>query len=61
MPPAPNAKAARKPAILEHNGNRLAFLGANQWGPASYFNGLGQQVSEWAGPDAPAQPGLTAT
>jgi poly-gamma-glutamate synthesis protein (capsule biosynthesis protein) len=48
-----NAEAARKPAILEHNGNRLAFLGANQWGPASYINGLGQQVSEWAGPDTP--------
>ena len=48
-----DAEAARKPAILEHNGNRLAFLGANQWGPASYINGLGQQVSEWAGPDTP--------
>ena len=48
-----NAEAARKPAILEHNGNRLAFLGANQWGPESYINGLGQQVSEWAGPDTP--------
>jgi len=48
-----NAEAARKPAILEHNGNRLAFLGANQWGPASYINGLGQQVSEWAGSDTP--------
>jgi hypothetical protein len=45
--------AARQPLILEHNGNRLAFLGANQWGPESYVNGLGQQVSEWAGPDSP--------
>ena len=48
-----NEDAARQPAILEHNGNRLAFLGANQWGPESYVNGLGQQVSEWAGPDTP--------
>jgi hypothetical protein len=46
-------QAARQPLILEHNGNRLAFLGANQWGPESYVNGLGQQVSEWAGPDNP--------
>ncbi len=46
-------EAARQPLILEHNGNRLAFLGANQWGPESYVNGLGQQVSEWAGPDNP--------
>lgn len=45
--------AARRPAILQHNGNTLAFLGANQWGPESYINGLGQQVSEWAGPDNP--------
>jgi poly-gamma-glutamate synthesis protein (capsule biosynthesis protein) len=49
----PDEAAAREPAILEHNGNRLAFLGANQWGPESYINGLGQQVSEWAGPDTP--------
>ncbi len=48
-----NEAAARQPAILEHNGNRLAFLGANQWGPKSYINGLGQEVSEWAGPDTP--------
>ena len=48
-----NDVAARQPLILEHNGNRLAFLGANQWGPESYVNGLGQQVSEWAGPDNP--------
>jgi hypothetical protein len=48
-----NDQAARQPLILEHNGNKLAFLGANQWGPESYVNGLGQQVSEWAGPDNP--------
>jgi poly-gamma-glutamate synthesis protein (capsule biosynthesis protein) len=48
-----NEEAARRPAILEHNGNRLAFLGANQWGPESYVNGLGQVVSEWAGADTP--------
>lgn len=28
---------ARKPLILEHNGNRLAFLGANSFGPQSYW------------------------
>jgi Bacterial capsule synthesis protein PGA_cap len=45
--------AARVPLILEHNGNRLAFLGANQFGPAEYEpNGPGP-VSAWAGPDNP--------
>ena len=48
-----NAEAAREPVILEHNGNRLGFLGANQWGPEWYINGLGEQVSAWAGPDNP--------
>ncbi|MBK8046845.1 MAG: CapA family protein [Anaerolineales bacterium] len=28
-----NLEAAFKPLILEHNGNRLAFLGANSYGP----------------------------
>ena len=45
--------AARKPLILEHNGNRLAFLGANQWGPEWYRSKLGDTVSAWAGPDNP--------
>lgn len=48
-----NEEAARQPLIIEHNGNRLAFLGANQWGPESYINALGEVVSEWAGPDTP--------
>jgi hypothetical protein len=26
-------ESARAPLIVEHNGNRLAFMGANQWGP----------------------------
>ena len=46
-------KAARKPLILEHNGNRLAFLGSNQWGPEWYRSKLGDIVSAWAGPDNP--------
>ena len=45
--------AARKPLILEHNGNRLAFLGSNQWGPEWYRSKLGDTVSAWAGPDNP--------
>lgn len=28
---------ARKPLIMEHNGNRIAFLGANSFGPQSYW------------------------
>ncbi len=48
-----NEKTAREPLILEHNGNRLAFLGANQWGPEWYRNKLGETVSAWAGPDNP--------
>ena len=46
-------KTARKPLILEHNGNRLAFLGSNQWGPEWYRSKLGDTVSAWAGPDNP--------
>ena len=46
-------KAAARPLILEHNGNRLAFLGANQWGPEWYPNKYGETVSAWAGPDYP--------
>ncbi len=46
-------KAARQPLILEHNGNRLGFLAANQWGPLTYWNGAGEEVSAWAGPDHP--------
>jgi len=46
-------KAARKPWILQHNGNRIAFLGANQWGPEWYPNKYGDTVSAWAGEDHP--------
>lgn len=28
---------ARKPLVMEHNGNRIAFLGANSFGPQSYW------------------------
>ncbi|MGE5602415.1 MAG: CapA family protein [Nitrososphaerales archaeon] len=38
-----NEKAAAEPVVLEHNGNRLGFLGANQYGPPV----------AWAGPDKP--------
>lgn len=48
-----NEVDARKPLILEHNGNRLGFLGANEWGPEWYRSGTGEQVSAWAGPDYP--------
>lgn len=41
---------ARKPLILEHNGNRIAFLGANSFGPESY----------WATPDKPGTNGYDA-
>ncbi len=49
-----NAEEARRPLILEHNGNRLAFLAANQWGPERYYSrGAGAEVSAWAGPANP--------
>jgi hypothetical protein len=48
-----NDDEARKPLILEQNGNRLGFIGANSWGPLAYWNGNGEQVSAWAGPDHP--------
>jgi len=48
-----NDQDARKPLILEHNGNRLGFLGANEWGPEWYRSATGEQVSAWAGPDYP--------
>jgi poly-gamma-glutamate synthesis protein (capsule biosynthesis protein) len=38
-----NEKAAAEPLIIERNGNRIAFLAANQHGPAV----------AWAGPDKP--------
>lgn len=38
-----NEKAAAEPLVLEHNGNRISFVGANQFGPAT----------TWAGPDKP--------
>jgi poly-gamma-glutamate synthesis protein (capsule biosynthesis protein) len=46
-------EAALAPLFLEHNGNRLAFLGANQYGPESYVSGAGEAVSAWAGADHP--------
>lgn len=46
-------KAARQPYIVEHNGNRLAFLGANQYGPEEYTCGTGEAVSAWAGAENP--------
>ncbi len=46
-------KAARLPLVLEHHGNRLGFLGANQWGPEWYTSKTGETVSAWAGPDHP--------
>jgi Bacterial capsule synthesis protein PGA_cap len=42
---------ARAPQILEHHGNRLALLGANQWGPEEYWPKSPKPVSGWAGPD----------
>lgn len=48
-----NDKEARQPLILEQNGNRLGFLGANSWGPEWYNNKLGETVSAWAGQDNP--------
>ncbi len=38
-----DAEAAQRPAIFEHNGNRIAFVGCNPVGPAY----------AWAGPDKP--------
>lgn len=38
-----NAEAAQQPAIFEHNGNRIAFVGCNPVGPAY----------AWAGADKP--------
>jgi poly-gamma-glutamate synthesis protein (capsule biosynthesis protein) len=38
-----NAKDARRPLLITHNGNRLAFLGYNQFGPKY----------AWAGSDRP--------
>ncbi len=48
-----NDEAARAPLILEHHGNRLAFLGANQFGPEVYSTASGEQVSAWAGEQTP--------
>ena len=35
----PDQAAARAPLLIEHNGNRLAFLGANSYGPPSAWAG----------------------
>lgn len=48
-----NEEAARAALALEHNGNRLGFLAANQWGPETYYSGKGEPVSAWAGEDHP--------
>ena len=48
-----NEVEARAPLIVTHHGNRLAFIGANQYGPESYESHTGGQVSAWAGPDSP--------
>jgi hypothetical protein len=48
-----NDEEARKPLILEQNGNRLGFIGANSWGPLAFWNANGEEVSAWAGPDHP--------
>jgi hypothetical protein len=48
-----NAAAARAPLEVEHNGNTLGFLGANQYGPEFYTSGTNETVSAWAGPDSP--------
>jgi len=48
-----DAEAARAPLILEDHGNRLAFLGANQFGPETYWPSSPEQVSAWAGPETP--------
>jgi poly-gamma-glutamate synthesis protein (capsule biosynthesis protein) len=48
-----NATAARAPLVVEHNGNAIGFLGANQYGPEFYTSGLNKVVSAWAGPDWP--------
>ena len=50
-----NDKDAFAPIFLEHNGNKLVFLGANQYGPGSYTSGTGEVVSAWAGPENPGQ------
>ncbi len=46
-------KVARQPLILEQNGNKLGFIGANSWGPEYYWNANGEKVSAWAGKDNP--------
>lgn len=46
-------KSARQPMIIEQNGNRLGFVGANSWGPEWYDNALGETISAWAGADHP--------
>jgi hypothetical protein len=48
-----NDAAARVPLILEDHGNRLAFLGANEFGPEEYPAKSGALVSAWAGPANP--------
>jgi hypothetical protein len=46
-------KAAAAPLTVTDHGNRLAFLGANQFGPAGLTAHNGDAVSAWAGPHSP--------
>jgi poly-gamma-glutamate synthesis protein (capsule biosynthesis protein) len=45
--------SALAPLRMEHHGNRLVFLGANQYGPEVYTIPSGERVSAWAGADHP--------
>jgi hypothetical protein len=46
-------RAAAAPLFVTDHGNRLAFLGANQFGPAGLADHDGAAVSAWAGPHSP--------
>ena len=48
-----NQQAASAPLIVEDHGNRLAFLGANQFGPVALTSHDGESVSAWAGANTP--------
>ncbi len=48
-----NDEEAWRNLTLEHNGNRLTFLGANQYGPEAYWSAVGEEVNAWAGEDNP--------
>jgi poly-gamma-glutamate synthesis protein (capsule biosynthesis protein) len=48
-----NDEAARAPLIVEDHGNRLAFLGANMFGPERYADANGDWQNAWAGKNRP--------